>query len=138
MARIRTIKPDFFTSDDICALSPLARLLYIGLWCEADREGRLVWAPRVLKRRYLPEDNCDIEALCRELIERELVVRLSRRPGQKEQRYAHTLGGEPPVEAPASSLEERVARLEEQMAEVLAQISSSATPSASSAAVSDG
>lgn len=74
MARIRTIKPDFFTSDDICALSPLARLLYIGLWCEADREGRLVWAPRVLRRRYLPEDDCDIEALCRELLERELVV----------------------------------------------------------------
>ena len=43
MARIRTIKPEFFTSDDICALSPLARLLYVGLWCEADREGRLVW-----------------------------------------------------------------------------------------------
>ena len=45
MARIRTIKPEFFTSDDICALSPLARLLYVGLWCEADREGRLVWTP---------------------------------------------------------------------------------------------
>ena len=42
MARIRTIKPEFFTSDDICALSPRARLLYVGLWCEADREGRLV------------------------------------------------------------------------------------------------
>lgn len=75
MARIRTIKPDFFSSDDICALSPLARLLYIGLWCEADREGRLVWAPRVFKRRYLPDDDCDIEALCDELTNRTLVRR---------------------------------------------------------------
>lgn len=73
MARIRTIKPEFFTSDDICALSPRARLLYIGLWCEADREGRLVWAPRGFKRRYLPDDECDVDALCRELTDRTLV-----------------------------------------------------------------
>lgn len=73
MARIRTIKPEFFTSDDICALSPLARLLYIGLWCEADREGRLEWMPRVFKRRYLPDDDCDIEEVCKELLKRDLV-----------------------------------------------------------------
>jgi hypothetical protein len=74
MARIRTIKPEFFTSDDICSLSPLARLLYVGLWCEADREGRLVWSPGVLKRRYLPDDDCDIGVLAQELIGRRLVV----------------------------------------------------------------
>src|SRR5471030_364098 len=74
MARIRTIKPEFFTSDDICALSPLARLLYVGLWCEADRAGRLVWLPRVFKRRYLPDDACDIDRLAGELLTRGLVV----------------------------------------------------------------
>ena len=74
MARIRTIKPDFFTSDDICALSPHARLLYIGLWCEADREGRLQWSPNAFKRRYLPDDKCDIDKVCLELRSRELVV----------------------------------------------------------------
>src|SRR5471032_445555 len=73
MARIRTIKPEFFTSDDICALSPLARLLYVGLWCEADRVGRLVWMPRVFKRRYLPDDACDIDRLAGELLQRGLV-----------------------------------------------------------------
>jgi hypothetical protein len=73
MARIRTVKPEFFTSDDICPLSPSARLLYIGLWCEADREGRMVWTPRGFKRRYLPDDQCDIDALCRELLDRDLV-----------------------------------------------------------------
>jgi hypothetical protein len=73
MARIRTIKPEFFTSEDICALSPLARLLYIGVWCEADREGRLKWSPANLKRRYLPEDTCDRDEVCQELIDRGVV-----------------------------------------------------------------
>lgn len=74
MARIRTIKPEFFTSDDICSLSMAARLLYIGVWCEADREGRLEWRPRNLKRRYLPDDSVDIDALCAELIDSGLIV----------------------------------------------------------------
>ena len=73
MARIRTIKPEFFTSEDIVSLSPIARLLYIALWCEADREGRLVWKPRTFKMRYLPADECDVEALCQELVASRLV-----------------------------------------------------------------
>lgn len=67
MARIRTIKPEFFTSEDIVALSPLARLLYVALWCEADKEGRMIWKPRTFKMRYFPADACDIDALCSEL-----------------------------------------------------------------------
>ncbi len=45
MAYIRTIKASFFTSDDIVSLSPMARLLYVALWTEADREGRFTWRP---------------------------------------------------------------------------------------------
>lgn len=74
MARIRTIKPEFFTSEDVVSLSPLARLLYIALWCEADREGRFEWKPRTLKLRYLPGDNCDVEALATELTDSGMVV----------------------------------------------------------------
>lgn len=73
MARIRTIKPDFFTSEDIVELEPMARLLYIALWCEADREGRMAWKPRTFKMRYLPGDDCDIDALCDALVTRGLV-----------------------------------------------------------------
>ena len=73
MARIRTIKPEFFTSEDIVSLTPLARLLYIALWCEGDREGRLLWKPRTFKMRYLPADVCDVEALCHELVAAKLV-----------------------------------------------------------------
>lgn len=74
MARIRTIKPEFFTSEDIVALSPLARLLYIATWCEADKEGRLAWKPRTMKLRYFPADDCDIDALARELVASRLVI----------------------------------------------------------------
>jgi hypothetical protein len=74
VARIRTIKPEFFTSEDIVAMSPLARLLYVALWCEADREGRLTWKPKTFKMRYFPEDQCDINALCQEVLERGLAV----------------------------------------------------------------
>lgn len=73
MARIRTIKPEFFTSEDIVSLSPLARILYVALWCEADKEGRLVWKPITFKLRYLPADGCDIQALCQEIVDRGLV-----------------------------------------------------------------
>jgi len=52
VARIRTIKPEFFTSEDIVSLAPLTRLLYIALWCEADKEGRLAWKPLTFKLRY--------------------------------------------------------------------------------------
>ena len=54
-----------------------------------------------------------------------LVQRLARRPGQKEERWAHTVGGEiaesAPVEAPVAAvggepLSTRVARLEERIA----------------------
>ena len=45
MSRIRSIKPEFFTSEDIVSMTPLARLFYVSLWCEADREGRLDWKP---------------------------------------------------------------------------------------------
>lgn len=74
MARIRTIKPEFFTSEDIVSLSPLARLLYVATWCEADKEGRMVWKPRTFKLRYFPGDSCDIDELCAELVAGCLIV----------------------------------------------------------------
>lgn len=73
MARIRTIKPEFFTSEDVVELSPFARLLYIALWCEADKEGRLAWKPKTFKMRYFPADDCDIDEMCDALVTRGLV-----------------------------------------------------------------
>jgi hypothetical protein len=75
MARIRTIKPEFFSSEDIVVLPALTRLLYQALWCEADREGRLEYKPVNLKIRYFPMDNCDINQMLEELEQRGHIVR---------------------------------------------------------------
>lgn len=73
MARIRTIKPEFFSSDDIVSMSPLARLFYVSLWCESDREGRMEWKPSTFKLRYLPGDSCDVNVLADELVAKGLI-----------------------------------------------------------------
>lgn len=74
MARIRTIKPEFFTSEDIVSMTPHARLLYIALWCEADKRGRLAWKPRTFKMRWLPADDVVIDEICGELLSSGVVV----------------------------------------------------------------
>lgn len=65
MARSRNIKPGFFTNDVLGELPPLARLLFAGLWCHADREGRMKYRPKKLKAEILPYDDCDITELVR-------------------------------------------------------------------------
>lgn len=61
--RARNIKPMFFLDDELAAKPPLARILFEGLWCAADREGRLEDRPRRLKAEILPYDDCDINEL---------------------------------------------------------------------------
>lgn len=63
MARARNIKPAFFTNDELSELSPLARLLFIGLWTIADYKGCFEYKPKRLKVQLLPYDDCDIEQL---------------------------------------------------------------------------
>lgn len=75
MARARNIKPGFFKNEELAECSPLARLLFAGLWCEADREGRLEDRPRRLKAEYLAYDECDIEDLLGQLESRGFIIR---------------------------------------------------------------
>lgn len=82
MARIRTIKPAFFTSQDVVSCCPLARLLFIGLWCEADKRGRLYDKPGQLKMRVLPNDDADVDALLWELHDATLIQRVALPDGQ--------------------------------------------------------
>lgn len=62
MARIRTIKPKFFTNEDLAALPFEWRLLFIGLWTQADRDGRLEDRPKRLKAELFPYDDLDVNA----------------------------------------------------------------------------
>ena len=68
----------------------------------------------------------DVQKALDALAENELVRRLPRRPGQSQDRYEQLLGGggdeeveTAPTPAPTGGLEERVATLERQMAELL-------------------
>ena len=63
MARIRGIKPEFFMDEDLACLSLEARLFFIGLWCYADKAGRLEDRPKYLKAEIFPYDKIDVEKL---------------------------------------------------------------------------
>lgn len=67
MPRKRTISPEFFTDEDIGDLHPLERLLFIGMWCHADKAGRMKDKPRTIKSCCLPYDDVDIDAALNKL-----------------------------------------------------------------------
>lgn len=73
--RIRTVKPDFFLDEQLCARPPLERILFEGLWCLADREGRLEDRPLKIKAMVLPYDDCDVAAMLDSLGERLFILR---------------------------------------------------------------
>jgi hypothetical protein len=55
--RIRTIKPEFWTSLTVASLPLPVRLTFIGLWNFSDDEGRSVFEPRLLKAAVWPLDD---------------------------------------------------------------------------------
>ena len=84
-------------------------------------------------------DVSDVEAALQSLLEREsgpLVAKLAREPGRRESRYMHLFGGEPPPqsvteeassaaaaqEPPGETLADRVARLEDEVLQLRAQL----------------
>ena len=65
MSRIRYLSPDFFLDDDLCMLPIETRLFFSGLWCFADKAGRLEDKPVRLKAEIFPYDKVDVEkCLC--------------------------------------------------------------------------
>ena len=75
MARIRSVHPSLFTDEAWVSCTPFARLLYIGLWTDADDQGLFEWKPLQIKMRLLPGDTSDAAALLEELINTDLVRR---------------------------------------------------------------
>jgi len=73
MARIRTIKPEFFRHEglqDLEAENPGAypMLVFAGLWGHCDKSGRFEWRPRMLKLDILPFLNFDMTATLQLLV----------------------------------------------------------------------
>ncbi|GEP06840.1 hypothetical protein [Methylobacterium oxalidis] len=67
MARIRSIHPGIFTDEAFMTASPHARLLIMGLWCEAFDDGVFEWKPLTLKVRLMPADAIEVAPLLAEL-----------------------------------------------------------------------
>jgi hypothetical protein len=74
MARIRTIKPDFWTDEKLTECSLSARLLFIGTWNFADDNGNLDRSSKQMKARIFPLDNIECEPLIQELIAQGLLT----------------------------------------------------------------
>lgn len=78
MPRIRSIKPDFFTSLTIADLTYEQRLTFIGLWTHVDDEGRCVDDARLIKAALWPLDDrtaADVEKDLGALSESSLILR---------------------------------------------------------------
>lgn len=77
MARARNIKPGFFTNDELVELPFEVRLLFIGLWTIADREGRLSDRPKKIRMEIFPADNVDCDGALEMLSQSGFICRYS-------------------------------------------------------------
>lgn len=59
MARIRSIKPEFWTSEQVMECQPLARLLFIGIWNFCDDGGNHPASEKTIKAQVFPGDDID-------------------------------------------------------------------------------
>lgn len=76
MARSRTLKPSFFDSEQVASCSVLARLTFTGLWCLADRDGKLQDRPRRIRAELYPyEADLDLDAALDDLSRAGLIIR---------------------------------------------------------------
>jgi hypothetical protein len=73
--RSRSIKPGLFKNEELASLPVAARMLFVGLWCLADREGRLEDRPKRIKAELFPYDNLDVDALLDKLATKGFVHR---------------------------------------------------------------
>lgn len=74
MGRIRTVKPELLTHEDLFALEketglPL-RIAFVGLFTVCDREGRFKWQPNRIKLAVLPYDELDFSRVLDALVTR--------------------------------------------------------------------
>jgi len=74
MAKIRTIRPEFWTDEKVVELSYAARLVFIGLWNLADDFGLMEYSPKRIKMQILPADSAEIEGIMAEISGQGLVT----------------------------------------------------------------
>lgn len=77
MARIRSVKPEFWSSEQVMECSPTARLLFIGLWNFCDDAGNHVASAKTIKAEIFPGDDIssdDVRRLLDELSSNSLIA----------------------------------------------------------------
>ncbi|MFA7253793.1 MAG: hypothetical protein WC107_04515 [Patescibacteria group bacterium] len=92
MARIRTIKPEFWTSEQVVECSPIARLMFIGMWNFCDDGGNHPASYKTLKMEVFPGDEISlsqIEQYTNELLKNNLIVGYN---GGNGREYWHVTG----------------------------------------------
>ncbi len=93
MARIRTVKPEFWSSEQVMECSPMARLLFIGLWNFCDDAGNHVASAKTVKAEIFPGDDIgssDVQRMLDELSSNSLIAFYTN--GGKD--YLHVTGWE--------------------------------------------
>ena len=92
MARIRTIKPSFFTSLTVTQLPRDARLTFAGLLTYCDDAGRGVDEPRLIKSTLWPLDDDVTPAVVAQHVDAMEALGLVRRYAVGGRRYLHVAG----------------------------------------------
>lgn len=95
--RARTIKPGFWDNEDLAALPAHARLLFIGIWGMADRDGRLEDRPARIRAKVFPyEPEVEVDRFLTSLHEQGFImryevagIRLIEVPGFKKHQNPH-------------------------------------------------
>ena len=75
MAHARNIKPGFFRNELLAEMPVAARLLFIGLWCLADKAGRLEDRHKRIRLEIFPFDDVDVDGLLNLLAEQGFITR---------------------------------------------------------------
>ena len=73
--RSRNIKPGFFKNEQLAELPFEARILFAGLWCLADKEGRLQDRPKRIGVEVFPYEEVNADILLDGLRRQGLIVR---------------------------------------------------------------
>src|SRR5437660_11482463 len=63
MARIRSIKPEFWSSEQIVECSPTARLLFVGIWTFSDDGGVMPLSLKRIKMSVFPGDSFQLDEI---------------------------------------------------------------------------
>jgi hypothetical protein len=91
MPRIRSIKPEFCTSEQVAECSTTARLLFVTMWCFCDDGGNHPASVRRLKMECFPGDpftDADMNGFIDELKSQELLVEYE----VENKRFWHVMG----------------------------------------------